>query len=416
MASLNEATTSDIRKTVDDATKDPQKVPGAVFASVNKQGKPVFSHASGCRGSDTKEPMTMETVFWIASCTKLICGIAALQLVEQGKIGLDDADAVEGYCPELKAVKILKDFDGEGKPVLVDKKNRITLRMLLTHTAGFGYTFFNPLLKRYNEPLPFEEFSGYASDILTQPLVAEPGTAWQYGVNIDWAGVVIERVSGLKLNDYFQQRIFNPLDITDISMFPRTDMIRRLASMHQRDIDGKLRTRDHIHRRPLVADASEQHLIFNSAGAGCFAEPTEYCKILAALLNDGTSPTTGNTILKKASVDELLTNAIPHMPDFGRNTTPAAKPDQTNSLPEMYPQAGNPPQGWSIAGFLNIEKCPTGRSANSTWWAGLSNLFWFLDREKGVAGMIATQILPFGDPYVMGLWANIEIGIYNALA
>jgi CubicO group peptidase (beta-lactamase class C family) len=259
------------------------------------------------------------------------------------------------------------------------------------------------------------EFSGYAADILKQPLVAEPGTAWQYGVNVDWAGTVVERVSGLKLNDYFKKNIFEPLGITDISMFPTTDMMRRLASMHHRDSDGKLRTRDHLLRRPLIADESEQPNIYNSAGAGCYAKPTEYCKILATLLNDGTSPTTGKAILKKESVDKMLENSIPHMPDFARNGIPNAKPDQTNSIPEMYPQANNPPQGWNCAGFLNIEKCPTGRSANSTWWAGLANLFWFLDREKGVAGIVATQILPFGDAQAMGLWAGIEIGLYKAL-
>jgi CubicO group peptidase (beta-lactamase class C family) len=155
MATISQSAAADLQKLVDDVTASKQ-IAGAVFASVNKKGESLFSHASGVRGSDTKEPMTLESVFWIASCTKMICAVAVMQLVEQGKIGLDDAEALEGICPELKVVKILKDVDDNGQPVLVDKKTPITLRMLVTHTAGFGYSFFNPLLKRYAQPLPFD--------------------------------------------------------------------------------------------------------------------------------------------------------------------------------------------------------------------------------------------------------------------
>ena len=147
--SLSESTISKVRKSIDDATKDPQKIPGCVLAVVGKDGKPLITHASGKKGIDLETPdtesleqsggngglMTMDTTFWIASCTKMIGAIAAMQLVEQGKLALDDADMIEKICPELKTVKILRGISGDGKPDSVDKKNRITLRQLLTHTG-----------------------------------------------------------------------------------------------------------------------------------------------------------------------------------------------------------------------------------------------------------------------------------------
>jgi CubicO group peptidase (beta-lactamase class C family) len=121
---------------IDAATSSPTtKIPGFVFVAVNKTGQEIISHASGHRGAETSEPMTLDSVFWIASCTKMVAGIACMQLVEQGKLSLDDAASVEEIAPELKRAKILKGFDENNKPILEDKKTGITLRMLLTHTG-----------------------------------------------------------------------------------------------------------------------------------------------------------------------------------------------------------------------------------------------------------------------------------------
>lgn len=132
---LTESAAANIRKTIDGVTADKKGIPGCVAVVVGKDGKTLFSHASGNKGSETQDPMTLDTVFWIASCTKMIGGIAVMQLVEQGKLALDDPDLVEKICPELKDVKILQDVDAKGKPTFVEKKNRITLKMLLTHTG-----------------------------------------------------------------------------------------------------------------------------------------------------------------------------------------------------------------------------------------------------------------------------------------
>ncbi|KAF2229612.1 beta-lactamase/transpeptidase-like protein [Viridothelium virens] len=407
---------SGVKATLDSVTSDPKNgVPGMVFAAVDKKGSIVASHASGKLGLYRNEPMSMDSVFWIASCTKMITGIACMQLVEQGKLSLDDAGQLYKVLPELTDKKYLND-QGQLEP----KQGEITLEMLLTHTAGFGYTLFNEKLRNYGRPIGFSEFNGDVADFMNMPLVNQPGTRWEYGINLDWAGIAVERVSGLSLNDYFQKHIFGPLGITEISMFPSEEMKARLASMHQTDLDGSVRERDHIHQRAMTAktDHEKKH-IFNSGGAGCFAKPTEYCKILATLLNNGTSPTTNAQILKPETVDNMFRNHIPQFPDFGRQGIAAAKPELTNALPDVYPQEGNPPQGWGLSFFISTDESGkgkgTGRSNGTVHWAGLPNLFWWCDRENGVAGIIASQIVPFANMQVLGSWAGCEKAVYDSL-
>ncbi|KAL8678870.1 MAG: hypothetical protein Q9186_004805 [Xanthomendoza sp. 1 TL-2023] len=376
---LKQSASAEIRNAIDKVTTDGNKVPGCVFCVVNQNGKTLFEHASGKRGAATQAPMTLDSIFWIASCTKMICGIAAMQLCEQGKISLDDADKVEEMCPELKKIRILKSVDECGKPELVDKENRITLRMLLTHTG--------------------EGRAEFAVD----------------KVGIDWAGTLIERISGVSLDEYFQTNIFRPLGIKNIGFFPSDEMKKNLAHMHQRDTDGNIRERDHLLRRPLVVEGDDIQRTYNSAGAGCFAPAAEYCQILSTLLNNGLSPTTSTRILSQASITQMFTNQIPQFPNFGRQGIPAAKPDLTNPIPDMYPQPAEQPQGWGLSFMLTMHPGATGRGAGTAWWAGLANLYWWCDREKGVAGLCASQVLPFADPNVLGLWAEVEGMVYANL-
>lgn len=179
-------------------------------------------------------------------------------------------------------------------------------------------------------------------------------------------------------------------------MFPTAEMKKNLASMHQRwPGSQEAEERDHIYKEPLIAETKEEkEKILQSGGAGAFASPREYVQVLAALLNDGKSPKTGAQILKPETVKTMWENQVPKLPDFARQGVPAAKPEHTNPAPEFYPQEGNPPQGWGLSFMLTIEPGATGRGANTAWWAGIANLFWWADREKGVAGMIASQVMP----------------------
>lgn len=236
-------------------------------------------------------------------------------------------------------------------------------------------------------------------------------------IGIDWAGIALERVTGVKLNDYMKVNIFEPLGIQDVSMLPSPDMIERLAYMHQRTPAGNIRPRDHPVRAPLVAqDEEELSRCFHSGGGGLFANPREYCKILVALLNKGKSPITGAEILKPSTVDEMFTNQIPQFPNFSRQSIPAAKPDLTNPAPELYPHPDGPdvPQGWGLT-FMLSNGGATGRSKSTAHWCGLANCFWWCDPENGVAGIVTSQILPFGDVKVMGLWAGVESLVYAGL-
>ncbi|KAM0325322.1 hypothetical protein ACHAQA_007307 [Verticillium albo-atrum] len=410
---LSTQTLDRLRDLVDASCADQKKgIPGVTVVVVGKDGKDLFAHSAGKRGIASNQPMTLDNIYWIASCTKMLTGVACMQLVEQGLLSLDDEEQIEDLCPELKDLKVLRP-DG----VLEDKKNRITLRMLLSHTAGFGYTFFNERLRDWAFPAGIDEFSGRIEDI-KMPLLFQPGTGWEYGVNIDWAGVALERRTGTTLNDYLQKNVFQPLGLKNMSMIPNEEMRSKLAYMHARDHDGTLRPRDHLQRRPLLVDLSKEDevaSVFNSGGAGMFAKPQEYTKILAVLLNDGTCPRTGAQILRKETVEEMFRNQVSSFPDFGRQSIPAAKPDLTNPIPQLYPVEGNAAQGWGLT-FMQANSNATGRSSTTVQWAGLANLWWWCDREKGVAGMVCTQILPFADGPVLNLWAQVEVEVYKALA
>ncbi|RHZ63446.1 serine hydrolase domain-containing protein [Aspergillus thermomutatus] len=389
---LDAEVTSRLRDIIDTACEDQQSgIPGTTVVVVGKDGNELFAHSAGKRGTGSKDPMTLDNIFWIASCTKMLVGVACMQLVEQGILKLDDGAQTESLCPELKNLKVLRP-DGSFE----EKKRAITLRMLLSHTAGFGYTFFNERLRQWSYPVGVDEFSGRIED-MKLPLLFQPGEGWEYGVGIDWAGIALERATGLTLNDYLQTHVFSPLG-------SRTY--------------GTLRARDHLLRAPLVVDPdnkAEVARVFNSGGAGMFAKPQEYCKVLAVLLNDGTCPRTGSKLLRKETVDEMFSNQIPHFPNYSRQGIPAAKPDLTNPIPELYPVSGDPPQGWGLT-FMLSNGGATGRSNGTVHWAGLPNLWWWADREKGIAGIVCTQILPFADAQVLGLWGAVEAEIYKGLA
>lgn len=133
------------------------------------------------------------------------------------------------------------------------------------------------------------------------------------------------------------------------------------------------------------------------------------------LLNDGRCPKTGAEILKASTVGEMFTSQAPDFPNLGRQPITAAKPDQTNPIPQLYPVPGDPPQGWGLT-FMLSNGGPTGRSKSTGHWAGIANCWWWCDRERGVAGMVATQILPFADAQVWKLWIDIETGVYVGLS
>ncbi|OJJ75774.1 hypothetical protein ASPBRDRAFT_191980 [Aspergillus brasiliensis CBS 101740] len=392
------------------------QIPGLVYCAVDRTGNTIFSHASGKKSLDGDSSMTMDTIFWLASCTKLITSIACMQLVERGTLELDNSVQLELLAPELRNVQVLE-RTADGKFHLVPKQRSITLRMLLNHTSGFGYAFEDLKLRDWSRPVGLDDFSGNVSDVLHRPLVNQPGTKFQYGVGLDWAGVIVERASGLSLEDYFQLFILQPLGIKDIGFFPTTEMKLSLASMHQRAKDGTLSVRDHLYRYPLLPpNPGGEEDRFCMGGAGCFGKPIEFCRVLAALLNDGTSPHTGAKIVTPETVKEMFTDQIPTMPRYCNEYTPSGKPELANPCPLIPSAEEDLTEGWGLSFSLSHTESPTGRAAGSGSWEGLANLFWFADRTNGIGGIIASQILPYGDLEVINCSESVEKIIYNGLA
>ncbi|KAJ6145439.1 hypothetical protein N7470_009334 [Penicillium chermesinum] len=389
---LDEATVNKLRGIVDASCQDKVSgIPGVTVVAVDKDGHELFAHSAGNQGISSSEPMTLDNIFWIASCTKMLTALACMQLVEQGRLDLDDGDALETLLPELKELQVLREDRTFEK-----KKRAITLRMLLTHTSGCGYSFFNERLRDWGFPVGIDEFSGRFEDIKL-PLLFQPGEGWEYGVGIDWAGLAVERVSGMSLNDYLTTKVFEPLGIKDMSMIPTADMRKRLAHMHAREKDNKLRPRDHIQRAPLVVDLNDEAAkkkIFNSGGAGMFAKPQEYCKVIAVLLGVANVPGRASQLLSKV------------------DTRREARSDEPN--PGIVSDPWNEPQGWGLS-FMLSNGGATGRSVETVFWAGLANLWWWCDRQKGIGGIVCTQILPFADAQVLGLWGTVEAELYKAL-
>lgn len=171
-------TTSHIRNIIDKACEDQNSgIPGTTVVVVGKDGDELLAHSAGKRGTGSKDSMNLDNIFWIASCTKMLTGVACMQLVEQSILDLDDGEQTERLCPEMKTLKIL-----QPNGTFEKKKCAITLRMLLTHTAGFGYTFFNERLRQWSYPVGVDEFSGRIEDMKT-PLLFQPGEGWEYGVS-----------------------------------------------------------------------------------------------------------------------------------------------------------------------------------------------------------------------------------------
>ncbi|KAB8262171.1 beta-lactamase/transpeptidase-like protein [Aspergillus pseudonomiae] len=354
-----------------------------------------------------------------------------MQLVEQGKLALGDAFQLDRLAPELKELKVLT-RDSSESYTLVPQERRITLRMLMTHTAGFGHAFDDVKLSDCARPTGIDDFSRRREDVLLRPPVFQPGTGFQYGVSIDWVGVIIERATKTPLEEYFQTYIFSPLGVKDIAFYTTQTMKQRLVYMHQRAADGVLSVTDQLLRHTLVEPryATNEKILYGwlwmlRDAEGVF-ENHGYAAQQRNLSEDEradievrngtalvlTTPyvfqfTHTNLVLCK----EIFTDQIPQYPIYHNYYCQSAKPTLANSC-AIIPKPGNPTDGWGLTFMLSHEKSETGRAAGSASWEGLANLYWFADRVNGIAMIFATQILPYGDLEAVKLFRAIEKGVY----
>jgi methyl acetate hydrolase len=369
------------------------EVPGVVALAADDGGV-VYQGAFGKRVSGGDQDMTLDTLVWIASMTKAVTSVAAMQLVEQGRVSLDEP--LSERVPELGAVQVLDGFDTAHTPRLRAPRRPITLRHLLTHTAGFVYDIWNADMLRYQEHAGIPGIIECKNVTLHIPLAFDPGDRWDYGINIDWVGKTVERLSGQSLDDYFREHIFGPLGMADTGFVIGAPQRSRLAGMHVRQPDGSLQA---------VAFEVPQEPEFFMGGGGLYSTGPNYLTFLRMLLGGGQLGRA--RVLRPATVEEMGKNQIGELSVGLLKTSVPGSSNDAEFFPGMVKK-------WGLGYMINTEAAPTGRSANSLAWAGLANTYFWLDPTRRITGVIMTQILPFADARVLGLFEQFERAIYHS--
>jgi methyl acetate hydrolase len=328
----------------------------------------------------------------IASMTKALTSTAAMQLLEQGRLELDGPAAQ--WLPELAQVRVLEGFDAGGQPRTRAPKRPITLRHLLTHTAGFSYEFLSQDVLKYQAATSTPSFFTGQLATLRLPLLFDPGERWEYGINLDWAGRVIEAVSGRTLGAYLGEYVLGPLGMRDTAFRMTPQMRARKAKIHQRGEDGKL--------TPIELELP-QDAEFEMGGAGLYGTVGDYLKFVRMILNRGQAE--GGRVLKAETVDLMSQN---QMGELTVRPLKSANRMLTNDF-ELPPEV---PHQWGLAFMINTKALPTGRAAGSLMWAGLTNCYYWIDPSSGIGGVYLTQILPFADVKAMPLFFAFEYTVY----
>jgi len=368
-------------------------VPGVIAMATNREGT-IYEGAFGERVLGGGLAMTTDTVVWIASMTKALTSVAAVQLVERGKLDLD-APAAK-VVPAIAEVQVLAGFDSAGKPQLRAPKRPITLRHLLTHSAGFSYEIWNTDMQKVQAAFGIPSVTECKNKALTLPLVADPGERWEYGLNIDWTGKMIEAVSGKKLGQHLKENLFDPLRMTSTAFKITPEMRSRLAGTHLRGADGKL--------APFPFEIPQEPE-FEMGGGGLYGTTGDYLRFVRMILNNGQLD--GERVLKPESVAALGVN---QMGNCRVGLLKAAIP-LTNDA-EFFPGVQ---KSWSLAFQINQEPVFTGRPAGGLMWAGLANSYYWIDPATGVGGVYATQIFPFADVQSVPLYYAFETAVYDSL-
>ncbi len=367
-----------------------QTVPGVVAMAATAGGK-VYEGAFGVRSLSGGPAMSLDTMFRIASMTKAITSVAAMQLVERGKLTLDRP--VPAIDPALTSPQVLTGFDAAGNPQLRPAKRPITLKHLLTHTAGFCYEQWNPDLERCVAALGMPQMSSGKLAALRMPLMFDPGERWEYGINIDWVGRLVEEVSGQKLDAYLRDQVTSPLGMKDTGFAASPEQRARQATVHQREPNGTLTS------QPFEAPIEREFL---AGGGGLYSTAGDYLAFLQALLQGGKG------VLKPETVALMGEN---HIGGLQAGILKTNNPPLTNDVDFFPGQQAR----WGLGYMLTPEPGPNGRSAGSVTWAGIFNTYYWLDRVKSVAGLIMTQVLPFADHAVLEAFGAFERNLYAAL-
>jgi methyl acetate hydrolase len=360
-------------------------VPGVVVAVVNKDGG-LYHEAFGVSSTLTKRPMTKDTIFNMASMTKPVTSVAIMMLVEEGKLTLDDN--VAKYLPKFKDPVVVARFnESDGSYETRPAKRPITIRHLLTHTSGIGYTFSSPVLTKIMQKTGKTD--------LDLPLLFDPGESWAYGASTRVLGSVVEAISGQKLDAFLDSRILQPLGMHDTSYLVPATKYPRVVAINARGTDGK------FVERPMPAT-----LTANIAGdGGLYGTAGDYGRFLRMLLNRGKLG--DKRILSERSVKTMFEN---HMGNVV--VQPQESPNQ--ALSKNFP-VGAGKDRWGLGFQLAAERQPNRRSPGSGTWAGIFNTHFFIDPSREIGIIVMMQTLPFYDEASMKVYAGVEDAVYRNL-
>ncbi len=366
------------------------KIPFCVAMAATAD-KITYSGAFGKRDTTSGVDVTLDSLFGIASMTKPVTSVAAMQLVEKGKLKLNEPAST--YLPELGKLQVLHGFDTDGKPVLRPAKKPVTLRTLLTHTSGFAYdTWFEDMVrweKATNTTFPL----GTVAPLT--PLMFEPGSRWQYGTSADWSGRLVETVSGMTLEEYFQKNILQPLGMQDTSFLVPAAKFDRLVAESDRQPDGALKENPRVQPQPPKA---------YNGGGGLYSTAPDYVKFMQMFLRHGKG-SDGAVILQPKTVQMMETNQIGGI-SAGKLKT--ARPNISSDV-DFHPGHKD---GFGFGFLINLQPYDGRRSAGSLAWAGVWNTYFWIDPRKSMAGVTMMQFLPFADKEALAVLADFERAVY----
>ena len=372
-------------------------VPGVVALAATDSGI-VYEGVFGSRRLGDGPAMTRDTVFRVASMVKLITSVAAMRLVELGKLSLDAP--VPDIDPALGTPQVLDGFDAAGLPKLRPPKRPILLRHLLTHTAGFTYRLWDAEAVRYFNAIDRLPTAAKSKAPHT-PLMFDPGERWQYGTSIDWVGRIVESVSGEPLDVHFRRHILDPLGMRDTAFVISAQQREREASGHRRQPDGSLAPQPQEHQ--ATAQTAQQSF---SGGGGIYSTAADYLTLIRALMQGGAFG--GVRVLRPDTVALMGQNQIGTIEAGILKTTTPALSNNVDFFPGISLR-------WGFGHMINMQPVPNGRSAGSLTWAGLYNTYYWIDPNKRIAAVFMTQVLPFADQRVLRVYRAFERSIYEAV-
>jgi len=332
--------------------------------------------------------MTPDTVLALFSASKPMVATAGLQLVQQGRLALDTP--VKNYVPEIDDLQVLLGFDASGPPQLRPPRRPVTVRMLFQHTAGFSYDFLNSNYRRLVKAHGYAPAMASNRACLRMPLLSDPGETWCYGLSTDWLGLVIEAVTGQLLQATLQAQIFDPLGMVSTGFVPTPSMSERLAVVHRRKGDEL---------RSLPAPQGEPEV--QMGGQGLYSTAEDYIRFIRAWLNDGRFA--GGELFDAATAALAFAQPRPVL-------RPMKSCHHAVALDAEFFEGVPKSQG--MIGMINDAPAPTGRAADSVGWAGLANVFFWVDRKRGLGGFWGAQVLPFFDPPALAGYLDFERTAY----